>query len=71
MVKLDLKDLAASSLKLEIFEAEDLLDLVFSRLIIRALRPHSLKFINSDSSLLLDELNGDCSIAGLIKRIFV
>lgn len=48
IVKFDLKDLA-SSLKLLIFDAENLLERVFSRLI-RALRAHSLK-LNSDSSL--------------------
>lgn len=42
MVKLDLKDLL-SSLNLLMFEAENLLDMVFSRLIILALSPHSLR----------------------------
>lgn len=49
MVMFDLKDLV-SSLKLLMFEAENLLELVFSRLIIRALRAHSLKL-----NLLLSE----------------
>lgn len=48
IVKFDLKDLV-SSLKLLIFDAENLLERVISRLI-RALRSHSLK-LNSDSSL--------------------
>lgn len=59
----DLKDLV-SSLKLLMYEAENLLELVFSRLIFLALRPHSLK-LKSVSSLLREvELCGeeDCSI---------
>lgn len=49
MVKFDLKEDLASSLKLLIYEAENLLEFVFSRLMIRALRPHSFK-LNSGGS---------------------
>ena len=59
MVTFDLKDLA-SSLKLRIFDAENLLELVFSRLI-RALTAHSFK-LNSDSSL-----RPDCSMVEAMK----
>lgn len=59
MVMFDLKD-RVSSLKLLILDAENLLELVFSRLI-RALRAHSLK-LNSDSSL-----RRDCSAVEAMK----
>lgn len=48
-VTFDLKE-AASSLKLFKFEAENLLDLVFSRLILRALTPHSLRLKSLSST---------------------
>lgn len=56
----DLKDLE-SSLKLLIYEDENLLDFVFSRLIIRALRVHSLR-LDSASSSRGREFRGDCAI---------
>lgn len=59
IVMFDLKDLV-SSLKLLIFDAENLLEFVFSRLI-RALRAHSFK-LNSDSSL-----RRDCSMVEAMK----
>lgn len=55
MVILDLKDLA-SSLKLLIFEAENLLEFAFSPPIIRALNAHSLRLNVSAPSSLRREL---------------
>ena len=65
MVMFDLKDLA-SSLKLLMYDAEYLLEVVFSRPI-RALRPHSLK-LNSGSSC-RRELYEDCSMAEAMNEL--
>lgn len=65
MVIFDLKDLE-SSLKLLIYDAEYLLEAVFSRLT-RALTPHSLK-LKSGSSYRL-ELQEDCSMADAMNEL--
>lgn len=66
IVMFDLKDLA-SSLKLLIYDAENLLELVFSRLS-RAFKAHSLR-LNSGSSLLLDPIVGDGSMVDFISQL--
>ena len=60
LVTFDLKDDLVSSLKLLIFDAENLLEFLFSR-VIRALTAHSLK-LNSESSLARD-----CSMVEAMK----
>lgn len=64
MVMFDLKDLV-SSLKLLMYDAENLLEFGFSRLIPLALTAQSLR-LNSDSSR-LRELYGDSSMVKIKK----
>lgn len=64
MVMFDLKDLV-SSLKLLMYDAENLLEFVFSRLIPLALTAQSLR-LNSDSSR-LREVYGDSSMVKIKK----
>lgn len=61
MVTIDLKDLVSSLL---MFDAENLLEMVFSRLI-RALRPHSLRLNSASIS------PWDCSMAKQVGALWV